>query len=43
MHDKLSFNEMKPEIEEIIRQQLGCYKCMYFRECEYSCKGGPKL
>jgi hypothetical protein len=43
MHDKLSFSEMKPEVEEIIRQQLGCYKCMYFRECEFPCKGGPKL
>jgi hypothetical protein len=39
MHSKLAFNEMKPEIEEITRQQLGCYGCMYFRECEYPCRG----
>lgn len=43
MTSRLAFNEMESEIEEITRQQLGCYKCMYFRECEYPCKGGTGL
>ena len=42
MRDKLSFSEMKPEVEEITRQELGYYKCIYFREYEFPCKVGPR-